>query len=216
MATFDVTMNHNSDGLLDIIVNNPELKRKYLEKYGDSLVDLISDSSVELPDRRSEVRVRSPVLDDRQLPSHADLKIDTQVSKYKTVFGAATHPKLSQQGMVALNSGAVDIHSRILVPNIEEPDEITDLEVASLLVGIGQVGKRAERSQEVTREYRGLPRSWDGTYLQAPTQRRGLPDDLRDQRVTIGTRHATVGTRNATMYNIQLHDHFKNHLKSYA
>src|SRR5688572_9081815 len=200
MATFDVTMNHNSDGLLDIIVNNPELKRKYLEKYGDSLVDLISDSSVELPDRRSEVRVRSPVLDGRQLPSHAELKIDTQVSKYKTVFGAATHPKLSQQGMVALSSGAVDIHSRILVPNVEEPEELTDLEVASLLVGIGQVGKRAERSQEVTREYRGLPGSWDGTYLQAPTQRRGLPDDLRDQRVTIGTgtRHATIGTRNAT------------------
>ena len=104
---------------------------------------MIDENSVELPDRRGEVRVRSPVLDGRQLPSHADLKIDTQVSKYKTVFGAATHPKLSQQGMVALNSGAVDIHSRILVPNIEEPDEITDLEVASLLVGIGQVGKRA-------------------------------------------------------------------------
>ena len=32
MATFDVTMNHNSDELLDIIVNNPELKRKYLEQ----------------------------------------------------------------------------------------------------------------------------------------------------------------------------------------
>src|SRR5688572_2241114 len=181
MATFDVTMNHNSDELLDIIINNPGLKRKYLNKYGDSLLDLIDENSVELPDRRGEVRVRSPVLDGQPLPSHADLKIDTQVSKYKTVIGATTQPKLSQQGMVNLNSGAVDIHSRILVTNIEEPDEITDLEVASLLVGIGQVGKR---SQEVTREYRGLPRSWDGTYLQAPTQRRGLPDDLRDQRVT--------------------------------
>jgi len=102
MATSDLAMNHNSDELLDIIVNNPELKRRCLSKYGDSLLDLISESSAELPDRRSEEGVRNPVLDGRQLPSHADLKIDTQVSKHKTVLGATTHPKLSQGGWLLL------------------------------------------------------------------------------------------------------------------
>src|ERR1043165_4354464 len=132
--------------------------------YSSSTPDFTVEDNNMISGQISEETGRSLGAESQQLLSPADLNIETQVSKYKTVLGAVKNPKLSHKGMVALNSGAVDIHSCIRVPEYDEIGDRTDLEVATLLVELGRKGKQAERSRDAAFRGKPLMDSWDGTF----------------------------------------------------
>jgi len=171
VVIIELIMDLSSDELSELINSNSELKRKVVEMYLSSDRDSTVEDNDLISDQRPKETGRSLVAESQQLSSPVDLKIDTPVSKYKTVLGAEKNPKLSHEGMVALNSGAVDIHSRIMVPEYEETIDKTDLEVASLLVELGQKGKQAERSRDAADRGKTLMDSGDGAFRQAPAQR---------------------------------------------